>query len=87
VLCSLTLVPLRWAQHIRSYPSLHIGEEEGGLFLRDLALQFSIIQGKLSHEVRQRDLTGQMNARAARLIEAVRKEESRADATSLFLPW
>jgi len=74
VLCSLTLVPLHWAQHIRSYPSLHIGEEEGGyllsicrphpsckvrlksgLFLRDLELQFSIIQGKLSHELRQRD--------------------------------
>lgn len=74
MLCSLTLVPLHWDQHIRSYPSLHIGEEEGGyllsicrphpsckvrlksgLFLRDFELQFSIIRGKLSYELRQRD--------------------------------
>jgi hypothetical protein len=74
MLCSLTPVPLHWSQHIRSYPSLHVGEEEGGylvsicrtnpscklrlksgLFLRDVELQFSIIRGKLSHEVRQRD--------------------------------
>ena len=74
MVCSLTLVPLHWYQHIRSYPSLHVGEEEGGylvsvcrphpscnlrlksgLFLRDLELQFSIIRGRLSHELRQRD--------------------------------
>jgi hypothetical protein len=30
-------VPLHWAQHIRSYPSLHIGEEEGAQAIKELS--------------------------------------------------
>lgn len=74
MVCSLTLVPLHWAQHIRIYPSLHIGEEEGG-YLVSICRPHPSCKLRLKSGLFLRDLELQFSFIRGKLSHEVRRRD------------